>query len=67
MYPQEGVTGFATTKESNSVVAATPSLQPSAERYGLWPAVCGMAEAMPLTKQCLSKLFAQPYFIPGAV
>ena len=29
---------FAATKESNSVVAATPSLQPSAERYGLFNA-----------------------------
>ena len=46
---------FAMAKEGNSVVApcglhSGPSTTLRAERYGLWPAVCGMAEAMPLTK-----------------
>jgi hypothetical protein len=47
--------------------ALRASLGPSAERYGLWPAIYGMAEAMPLTKQCHGRLFAQFDFDAEAI
>jgi hypothetical protein len=53
------MTGFAATKEGNSVVAPCGlhfALRQNGMAFGL--PICGMAEAMPLTKQCRCKLFA---------